>query len=84
MSENNENLELNEAVENNAAEVEATPVVETQKVASAVAEEEFDWDAFEGKKATGASVSKEQMTDLYNNTFSILQEKECVDGTVFQ
>ena len=82
MSENNENLELNEAVENNAAEVEATPVVETQKVASAVAEEEFDWDAFEGKKATGASVSKEQMTDLYNNTFSILQEKECVDGTV--
>ena len=43
MSENNENLELNEAVENNAAEVEATPVVETQKIASAVAEEEFDY-----------------------------------------
>ncbi len=81
MSEINENLEINE-VAANAAEEKAAPAVKNQKVTSAAAEEDFDWDAFEGKKATGVSVTKEEMTNLYDNTLSILQEKECVDGTV--
>ena len=52
-------------------------------VSSAVAnEEEFDWDAFEGKKAVVGSSSKQAMTEMYDNTLSILQEKECVDGIV--
>jgi len=53
-----------------------------EKVASAVVEEEFDWDAFEGKKAISGSTSKQSMTEMYDNTLSILQEKECVDGLV--
>ncbi len=81
MSEINENLEINEPAAN-AAEETAAPVAKSQKVTSAAAEEDFDWDAFEGKKTTGVSVSKEEMTNMYDNTLSILQEKECVDGTV--
>jgi small subunit ribosomal protein S1 len=57
------------------------PVV-VEKVASAVADEEFDWDAFEGKKPMSGSTSKQSMTEMYDNTLSILQEKECVDGIV--
>jgi len=53
-----------------------------EKVASAVNEEEFDWEAFEGKKPMSGSTSKQSMTEMYDNTLSILQEKECVDGIV--
>ncbi len=51
-------------------------------VTSSTNEEEFDWDAFEGKKSTAGSSSKQSMTEMYDNTLSILQEKECVDGIV--
>jgi small subunit ribosomal protein S1 len=71
-----------------AAQVVAEKPVRKEKpvlVESAISstnEEEFDWDAFEGKKATVGSSSKQSMTEMYDNTLSILQEKECVDGIV--
>ena len=52
------------------------------KETSTKVEEDFDWDAFEGTKSTGTIASKQEMTDLYDNTLSILQEKEVVDGKV--
>jgi small subunit ribosomal protein S1 len=55
------------------------PVLVSSSVAS---EEEFDWDAFEGKKIVEGISSKQSMTEMYDNTLSILQEKECVDGIV--
>ena len=62
------------------AAAEKPAVVEP--VAAVATEEEFDWDAFEGKKATVGTSSKQDMTEMYDNTLSILQEKECVDGIV--
>ena len=66
--------------------VEEKIVVETpvsvDKTVLSTNEEEFDWDAFEGKKATAGTSSKQSMTEMYDNTLSILQEKECVDGIV--
>ena len=61
--------------------VAKTPVI-IETASAAASEEEFDWDAFEGKKSTEGSSSKQTMTDMYDNTLSILQEKECVDGIV--
>ena len=61
--------------------VAKTPVI-IETASAAAIEEEFDWDAFEGKKSTIGSSSKQTMTDMYDNTLSILQEKECVDGIV--
>ncbi|HEY5510515.1 MAG TPA: 30S ribosomal protein S1 [Prolixibacteraceae bacterium] len=83
-------IEENAVAEEPAAVVEK-PVAEEKIVApsklvlvsSAVAnEEEFDWDAFEGKIAIVGTSSKQSMTEMYDNTLSILQEKECVDGIV--
>jgi hypothetical protein len=65
-----------EVVEEVVAEtvVESKPlVVEKKHVVASVVEEEFDWDAFEGKKATAGSSSKQSMTEMYDNTLSILQ-----------
>jgi small subunit ribosomal protein S1 len=62
------------------AAAEKPAVVEP--VAAVATEEEFDWDAFEGKKVTVGTSSKQDMTEMYDNTLSILQEKECVDGIV--
>lgn len=81
MSEFNENPEINE-VADNAAELPATPVAKVLKETSATADEDFDWDAFEGIKSTNSTTSKQEMTDMYDNTLSILQEKEVVDGRV--
>ena len=81
MSEMNENPEINEVAEV-AAEVPATPVVRVLKETSAKADEDFDWDAFEGTKSVNSTASKKEMTDMYDNTLSILQEKEVVDGKV--
>ena len=81
MSEINENPEINEVAEV-AAEVPATPVVRVLKETSAKADEDFDWDAFEGTKSVNSTASKKEMTDMYDNTLSILQEKEVVDGKV--
>ena len=53
-----------------------------EPVATSSSEEEFDWDAFEDKKPTAGTSSKQAMTEMYDNTLSILQEKECVDGIV--
>ncbi|MCE1199901.1 MAG: S1 RNA-binding domain-containing protein, partial [Marinilabiliales bacterium] len=80
MSEILENQEVNETVE----QVTVEPVVEevAPVVAATNVEEEFDWDAFEGKKTSANSASKQSMTELYDNTLNILQEKECVDGVV--
>ena len=81
MSEINENPEVNEVAET-PAEVPATPVVRILKETSAKADEDFDWDAFEGTKSVNTVASKQEMTDMYDNTLSILQEKEVVDGKV--
>ncbi len=81
MSEINESPEINEAAEI-AAEVPATPVVRVLKETSAKADEDFDWDEFEGTKSVNSTASKKEMTDMYDNTLSILQEKEVVDGRV--
>ncbi|MCL6101872.1 MAG: 30S ribosomal protein S1 [Bacteroidetes bacterium] len=62
------------------AAAEKTAVVEP--VEAVATEEEFDWDAFEDKKPTEGTSSKQAMTEMYDNTLSILQEKECVDGIV--
>ena len=62
--------------------VAAEKPVLVETVLATTNEEEFDWDAFEGKKPTAGSTSKQSMTEMYDNTLSILQEKECVDGIV--
>src|SRR5674476_55343 len=81
MSEINENPEINEVAEV-AAEVPAKPFVKVLKETSAKADEDFDWEEFEGTKSVNSTASKKEMTDLYDNTLSILQEKEVVDGKV--
>jgi len=79
--------EINEVPEINKAEeisTEKVPAHRTKilKETSAKVEEEFDWDAFEGTKSTSTTASKKEMMDLYDNTLSILQEREVVDGKV--
>jgi small subunit ribosomal protein S1 len=81
MSEINETPEINEA-EEPSAETVLTPRVKILKETSTKTEEDFDWDDFEGTKSTGTTASKQEMMDLYDNTLSILQEKEVVDGKV--
>jgi small subunit ribosomal protein S1 len=71
----------NEA-EEQSAEKAQVPHTKILKEVTAKAEEEFDWDAFEGTKSTSATASKQEMMNLYDNTLSILQEKEVVDGKV--
>ena len=63
-------------------ELPVAPVVRVLRETSAKAEEDFDWDAFEGTKSVNSTASKKEMTDMYDNTLSILQEKEVVDGRV--
>ena len=77
-----------------ADEVAASVVVETPArkekpvlVETAVAsanEEEFDWDAFEGKKGRTVGIFFQTIydRDVRQYTLNILQEKECVDGIV--
>ena len=62
--------------------VSVAPVTRVLKETSAKADEDFDWDAFEGTKSVNSTASKKEMTDMYDNTLSILQEKEVVDGRV--
>src|SRR5665648_709680 len=81
MSEINENPEINEVAEV-AAEVPAKPFVKVLKETSAKADEDFDWEEFEGTKSVNSTASKKEMTDLYDNTLSIVQEKEVVEGLV--
>jgi len=81
MSENKENLEQTEAV-NQAAEEAKAEKVEAKKVTSKEADEDFDWDAFEGTSLEATGEKKDEMTALYNDTLSVLQEKEVVDGKV--
>jgi small subunit ribosomal protein S1 len=52
------------------------------KETSTKVEEDFNWDAFEGTKSLSITASKQEMMNLYDNTLSILQEKEVVDGKV--
>jgi len=63
-------------------EAPVAPVVRVLKETSAKADEDFDWDAFEGTKSVNSTATKKEMTDMYDNTLSILQEKEVVDGRV--
>ncbi|GET29759.1 30S ribosomal protein S1 [Prolixibacter sp. SD074] len=81
MSENKENQEQTEAV-NQAAEEAKAEKVEAKKVTSKEADEDFDWDAFEGTSQKATGEKKDEMTALYNDTLSVLQEKEVVDGKV--
>jgi small subunit ribosomal protein S1 len=79
--------EVEAAVAEEPVVVAEKPVAEAKPVAvvlstASTSEDEFDWDAFEGKKPTFGSTSKQSMTEMYDNTLSILQEKECVDGIV--
>jgi len=62
--------------------VAKAPAVKVLKETSAKADEDFDWEAFEGTKLVNSVASKKEMTDMYDNTLSILQEKEVVDGRV--
>ncbi len=80
MSEINENS-INESVEQ-TTETVPTPGIKNLKETTTKPEEDFDWDAFEGSKTTNTAASKQEMMDLYDNTLSILQEKEVVDGRV--
>ncbi len=81
MSEINENPEIKETEEQSSEEVQQSP---NQLVSEPLkkAEEDFDWDAFEGIKSTSATADKQEMMKLYDNTLSILQEKEVVEGKV--
>ncbi len=72
--------EVSEVVE--AIEVPVTPFVRVLKETTSKADEDFDWDAFEGTKSVNSTATKKEMTDMYDNTLSILQEKEVVDGRV--
>ena len=63
-------------------EIPVVPVTKVLKETSAKADEDFDWDAFEGTKSVNSIATKKEMTDMYDNTLSILQEKEVVDGRV--
>ncbi|MEI7524684.1 MAG: 30S ribosomal protein S1 [Mariniphaga sp.] len=63
-------------------EIPVVPVTKVLKETSANADEDFDWDAFEGTKSVNSIATKKEMTDMYDNTLSILQEKEVVDGRV--
>ena len=74
MSEINENP-VNESVEQ-SAEMVPTQSTKNRKETTPKAEEDFDWEAFEGSKTTNTAASKQEMMDLYDNTLSILQEKE--------
>ncbi|MEI7423026.1 MAG: 30S ribosomal protein S1 [Prolixibacteraceae bacterium] len=69
-------------VEEPVAEKKTAPSKPVLVSSAAANEEEFDWDAFEGKKIVAGLSSKQSMTEMYDNTLSILQEKECVDGIV--
>jgi small subunit ribosomal protein S1 len=80
MSEINENS-TNESVEQ-SAEMVSTPDIKNRKLTTTKAEEDFDWEEFEGSKTTNTAASKQEMMDMYDNTLSILQEKEVVDGKV--
>jgi small subunit ribosomal protein S1 len=80
MSEINENS-ANETVEQ-SAEMVPTPDTKNLKETSTKAEEDFDWDEYEGSKSSNTAARKEEMMNLYDNTLSILQEKEVVDGRV--
>ena len=73
--------EIDEAEELPAEKVQA-PRAKILKETSTKVEEDFDWDAFEGTKSTNSTANKQEMMDLYDNTLSILQEKEVVDGKV--
>ena len=74
-------VEINEA-EGLSDEKMTSPRAKILKESSTKVEEDFDWDAFEGTKATSTTASKKEMMYLYDNTLSILQEKEVVDGKV--
>jgi small subunit ribosomal protein S1 len=60
----------------------AAYVAKVLKETTAAADEDFDWDAFEGTKSVNSAATKTEMTLMYDNTLSILQEKEVVDGKV--
>ena len=77
----NEVPEIKESEEISAEKV-SEPRAKIIKETSPKVEEEFDWDAFEGTKSTSTTASKKEMMDLYDNTLSILREREVVDGKV--
>jgi len=70
------------AVSDKAPDLPVVTAVKVLKETSSKSEEDFDWDAFEGIKAVNSTATKKEMTDMYDNTLSILQEKEVVDGRV--
>jgi len=82
--------EISAVVEEEAPAVEASPVVIEEAPAAVkpapapvvpVAEEEFDWDAYE-KGDTMSSSEKKALESVYDNTLNAIKDKEVVEGTV--
>ncbi|MBN2807050.1 MAG: 30S ribosomal protein S1 [Prolixibacteraceae bacterium] len=82
---------VEEEVEDSVDEEEDTdvvPVLKTKKehkpVVNPTAEEDedFDWDTFSSGAKGFSGHKKEELTDLYNNTLSTIQDREVVDGKV--
>ena len=57
---------------------EVKPVVNP----TADADEDFDWETFSAGVSGYTNIKREELTDLYNNTLSTIQDKEVVDGKV--
>ena len=69
------------AVEANPAVIEEAPSAVKTAPAAPVAEEEFDWDAYE-KGDTMTSDAKKALESVYDNTLNAIKDKEVVEGTV--
>ena len=61
--------------------IEEAPAKETKAPEAPVAEEEFDWDAYEKGDLLSAS-AKEELKSIYDNTLNAIKDKEVVEGTV--
>jgi small subunit ribosomal protein S1 len=56
--------------------------VKKRPVTTAEADEDFDWDELSTGKGSKSAKKKEELVSLYNDTLSIIQEREVVDGYV--
>ena len=61
--------------------IEEAPAKKAEAPAAPVAEEEFDWDAYEKGDALSATV-REKLKNIYDNTLNAIKDKEVVEGTV--
>jgi small subunit ribosomal protein S1 len=73
-----------EEIEPKAEEKKKSPKGNGKKrpVTTAEADEDFDWDELSTGKGSKSAKKKEELVSLYNDTLSIIQEREVVDGYV--